>query len=164
MTAGVLKIALTIIALIIVLALAALFLLPQVLSGNTFKTKPTLSGGEPVTKEHVEWIVNELSTMNIRSKYFKNRLEVEFIITPDNGRFTAFVDNGIPTTRAGEALDPDIRLTVGRDSLARLLSEDDFFAEVRKLNDEGVISMETRRSAEELEAMGYPGIYEELTG
>ena len=64
----------------------------------------------------------------------------------------------------GRAQDPDIRLTVGRDAVARLLSAADFFAEVRKLDSEGAMEVEVLKDMEDLRNKGYMDIYEELTG
>jgi hypothetical protein len=149
------------------LAVAALLLLSMsnIFSVGITRAKPTLSEGEPVGLEHVEWIVNELVTDKIRTQHFKGkRMQVEFLVKPDNSYFTTTVELYVATTTSGRAKDPDVRLVVERDVVAQLLSAPDFFAEVIKLDSEGKIGVETLRSAEELEAMGYTGIYEELTG
>jgi hypothetical protein len=129
----------------------------------TTASRPTLSEGEPVGVEHVDWIVQELATSDIRANHLTNqRLEVELLVTPDNSYFTVAVDVRIPTTRQGRAGSPDVRLTVGRDVVQRLLSAGDFFSEVKRLNDEGKIVMEMLKPSEELVRKGYVDIYDQI--
>jgi hypothetical protein len=145
--------------------LAVLYLMPEFPAGIASAAKPTLSEGQPVGKEHVEWVVSELATDKIRTTYFSaKKMEIEFLVTPENKYFTARVEVYRPQVYEGRASDPDVRLTVGREVVSRLLSADDFFAEVVKLDSEGKIAVEVVRSEEELRSMGYYNIYEELTG
>ena len=123
----------------------------------------TLSRGEEVKVEHVNQIVQDLVTDDIRANYLTTeRREMEFKITPDDSYFTVVVDVRTPTTTAGRANDPDVRFTVSRDVVSRLLSAGDFFAEVKKLNSEGAIQMEMLKPLDELLGKGYGEIYEQI--
>ena len=123
----------------------------------------TLSQGEVVKVQHVNQIVQDLVTNDIRTSYLSaERLEMEFMVTPDNSYFTVIIELRTPTTRAGRATDPDVRFTVGRDVVARLLSAGDFFAEVKKVNNEGKIQMEMLKPLDELLEKGYGEIYGQI--
>ncbi|UCD02747.1 MAG: hypothetical protein JSV63_03090 [Candidatus Aenigmatarchaeota archaeon] len=123
----------------------------------------TLSSGEPVGVQHVNQIVQDLITDDIRANYLPaERLEMEFLITPENSYFTVVIDVRTPTTKAGRASDPDVRFTVGREVVERLLSAQDFFAEVKKLNSEGAIKMEMLKPLDELLDKGYGEIYDQI--
>ncbi len=125
--------------------------------------RQSLSEGEPVKVDHVDWIVQELVTSDIRANYLSNeRLEMEFFITPDNTYFTVTVDVRTPTTKPGRAADPDLRFTVGRDAVERLLSADDFFGEVKKLSSEGSIQMDMLKPYDELVEKGYKDVYDQI--
>jgi hypothetical protein len=129
----------------------------------TTGSKPSLSEGEPVTVEHMDRIIQELATSDIRANHMTSqRLEIEVLVTPDNSYFTVVVDVRTPTTRQGRAGDPDLRLTVGRDVVKRLLDAGDFFSEVKKLNEEGSISMEMLKPYDELARKGYTDIYDQI--
>ncbi len=126
-------------------------------------SKQTLNTEEPVTVQHVNQVVQQLVTSDIRANYLTDeRLEMEFLVTPDNSYFTVVVDVRTPTTMDGRAENPDVRFTVGRDAVSRLLSADDFFSEVKKLRDEGNIHMEMVKPYEELAEKGYQEIYDQI--
>jgi hypothetical protein len=126
-------------------------------------SKLSLSEGEPVSTEHVDWIVQELATSDIRANHMTSqRLEMEVLVTPDDTYFTVVVDVRTPTTKQGRANDPDVRLTVGRDVVMRLLDATDFFSEVKKLRDEGSISVEMLKPYDELVRKGYTDIYDQI--
>jgi hypothetical protein len=150
-----------VIAMVIVgFIFASLF--PAFLSLMTMQ-RQSLSEGEPVTATHVDSIVQELVTQDIRANYLSSeRMEMEFYITPDNSYFTVVIDVRTPVTTAGRAPDPDVRFTVSRDVVTRLLSADDFFAEVKKLNSEGAIQMEMVKPYDDLISKGYGEIYDQI--
>jgi hypothetical protein len=150
-------------AVIGMVAVAVIFALSFPIFFSFMTGKPALSTSEPVKTEQVDWIVQELVTSDIRANYLTaERLEMEFFITPDNSYFTVVIDVRTPTTTQGRANDPDVRFTVGRDSVSRLLEAGDFFAEVKKLNSEGKIQMEMVKPYDELIAKGYEEIYEQI--
>ncbi len=146
---------------VILVAVVLVSLFPMFLS--MMKVSYSLSESEPVKTEHVDWIVQELVTDDIRANYLTNeRLEMEFLITEDNTYFTVTVDVRTPTTRSGRAANPDVRFTVGRDVVKRLLEAGDFFAEVKSLRNEGRIQMEMLKPYDELVAKGYVDIYDQI--
>jgi hypothetical protein len=146
----------------VVVAVVLVSLFPMFLSFMTM-AKPTISESEPVKIDHVDWIVQELVTGDIRANHLTNeRLEMEFLITPDNTYFTVVIDVRTPVTRAGRASDPDVRFTVDRDVVQRLLEAGDFFAEVKKLSSEGSIEMEMLKPYDELIEKGYKDIYDQI--
>ena len=126
-------------------------------------SKQTLSEGEPVKVEHVDWIVQELVTNDIRANYLDTeRLEMEFFVTPDDTYFTVTVELRTPVTKQGRASNPDVRFTVSRDVVQRLISAGDFFSEVKKLSSEGKIQMEMLKPYDELITKGYKEIYDQI--
>jgi hypothetical protein len=146
----------------IVAAVVLVSLFPVFLS-FMLAPRQTLSEGEPVRMEHVDWIVQELVTSDIRANYLTaERLEMEFMITPENTYFTVVIDVRTPVTKEGRAGDPDVRFTVGRDVVESLLSAGDFFAEVKRLRDEGRIQMEMLKPYDELMSKGYKDIYDQI--
>ncbi len=127
-------------------------------------TKPSLANDEPVKPVHIDFLVNKLGAGNLQAVAgLVETPKIEMLVTPDNSYFTVTVDDGVPTTRAGRADDPDIRLTGDREVIARLLSADDIFSEVRKLDQEGKVALEMLRDEQDLISIGYESLYNDLT-
>ena len=126
--------------------------------------KPTLGEGDPVETKHIDYLVRRLGVGNLQAVAGLGRTpEMEFLVKPANRYFTVTIENGVPRTMLGRADDPDIRLSGDRDVIASLLSAGDLFSEVKKLNQEGKITMEMLREREDLISIGYESLYNDLT-
>jgi hypothetical protein len=140
-----------------------LFIVIPSLGGSL--TKPSLGAGEPVEPEHIDWLVKELGAGKLQVPAgVSGTPEIEFVVNPGGNYFTVTIEGGVPKTRSGPADDPDIRLSGSRDVIARLLAAENLFAEVKTLNQEGLIQLEMLRDREELAGRGYESLYDELTG
>ena len=126
--------------------------------------KPSLAQGEPVKPVHIDYLVKKLGAGSLQAVAgLVAAPEIEMLVTPENSYFTVTINNGVPSTKAGRADDPDIRLTGDREVIARLLSAGDIFSEVRKLNQEGKVTLEMLRDEQDLISIGYESLYNDLT-
>lgn len=144
--------------------LISVFVIPYLVIPPDEIPKPALAEGMPVEARHIDYLVNKLGARKLQAVAGLGKVpEMEFMVTPANSYFTVTINNGVPRTRSGRADDPDIRISGDRVVVARLLSADDIFAEVKLLNLEGKVTMEMLRDREDLIMIGYESLYNELT-
>jgi len=142
----------------------SVFVIPYLVIPPEEIPRPTLAEGMPVEARHIDYLVKRLGAGRLLPVPGSGRFPVmEVLVIPANSYFTVTVQNGVATAKAGRASDPDIRLTGDREVVARLLSADDILAEVKRLNEEGKVTLEMLRDREELIMIGYESLYNELT-
>ena len=78
-------------------------------------------------------------------------------------RSTVTIVNNDPEVADGRAENPDLRITGKRMAVYELLIADDLPSKINELVDEGRISLELIAPMEDLAAMGFKGIYDELS-
>jgi hypothetical protein len=154
--------AVVIIVVIAAVVYSALFILPAIMSGRS--ERPVLEEGEAVKSEHIQWVVDELISGEIKTSYLTgSSLEAELFVEQDDLYFTVNIDAYVASVRRGRGVDPDIRLTGSREVIARLLAADSIFAELKELLDEGKIKLEMLKPEEEVDKKGYNKLYEGIT-
>lgn len=142
----------------------SVFIIPYLVIPPGEIPKPTLGEGNPVETKHIDYLVRRLGAGNLQAVAGLGKTpEIEFLVKPANRYFTVTIENGVPKTRSGRADDPDIRLSGDREVIASLLSAGDLFSEVKKLNQEGNVTMEMLREKEDLISIGYESLYNDLT-
>jgi len=154
-----------VLSIVVVVLIASVYLVFFVLSPSFFSAsgpKPSLGEGELVEPVHIKWLVTELGAGKLQPLSGRSP-QVEFVVKPNNNYFTMTIEGGVPRVVAGRADDPDIRLTGNRDVVARMLAADDLFAEIRKLDSEGKVTLEMLRERNDLVSFGYESLYNQLT-
>ena len=125
--------------------------------------KPSLSAGEAVEEEHIQYLINELGAYKLHKAPLSDQTPViEILVTNPNQYFTVTVEGNVPKTVPGRADDPDIRISGSSEAVVQLLSAADITAESKKLSGEGKIDIEVLKEMPELVAMGYKALYDEL--
>ena len=122
--------------------------------------KPPLNAGDPITTEHVNWVINELGGYKLHPSLNGEPAEME--IVSGNSTFSATTQDGKIVTRAGRASNPDIRLIATHDALLRIFSASDIKSELATLYNEGSVTFELLKDEATLALKGYKGIYDEL--
>lgn len=153
-------------AVIIVIVLAAIaYLYFGIISPLGMKPalqKPQLQAGQPVTSEHVNWVVNELGGYKLHPSISGEPPEIEAVV--GDGTFSVTTENGKTVAKAGKAANPDIRITANYDALIKIFAASDIKAEIVKLYNEGTVTFEMLKDQATLALKGYKGIYDELQG
>jgi len=151
--------------IVIVLAFAVSYLAFFVIIPNMSRgQKPVLGPGQPVGTEHIQWIVDNIGTTQLRTSSITGKPpEIEMVVTPGDQFFTVTVRNGAARVRAGLADDPDIRMTGSRDVIAEILESSDLAGTAKRLSGEGRIQLDVLKDMEDIEDMGYKALYMSLT-
>ena len=151
--------------ILVVLAFAVSYFVFIVIIPNMSKgQKPVLGPDQPVGVEHIQWIIDNLGTSQLRTSSITGKPpEIEMVVTPGDQFFTVTIVNGAAKVRTGLADDPDIRMTGSRDVIAELLETSDLAGTAKRLSTEGRIQLEILRAMEKIEDMGYKALYLQLT-
>lgn len=124
--------------------------------------KPTLKAGEPVTTEHVNWVVNELGGYKLHASLSGEPAEIE--VVSGSRIFSVTTQDGKTVAKDSKASNPDIRITASAETLVKLFAASDLKSEIAKLYNEGSVGIELLKDQATLALKGYKGLYDELQG
>jgi len=132
------------------------------LVAKPFMTKPPLNSGDPITSDHISWVVNELGGYKLHPFVDGEPPEIEVVV--GNSTFSVTTENGTSVARPGKASSPDIRLMATYEALLRIFGASDIKSEIKTLYNEGSVTFELLKDKVVLALKGYKGVYDELQG
>ncbi|MCX6803113.1 MAG: hypothetical protein NTY48_00925 [Candidatus Diapherotrites archaeon] len=156
---------LIIILIVIIIAFFGYFfvLSPSFVAKANISKTPLISSAE-IDNSHINWILNEVGAYKLHSNmYFSGEPAViESVITDQNKVFTTTINNNVPSTISGPAVNPDLRFTMTAINFARLYATSDILSNAQKMRKSGEINIEILKEVSALATKGYKSIYDSL--
>ena len=124
--------------------------------------KPILSNKEEITTQHIDWIVNELGIYKLHPNINGEKPQVEIFFADVNQGFSADVENNRGITTAGNASNPDVRISLDRDTFFTIFNLNDTHQGILTQYKNGNIKVQLLKDQLYLLSKGYNTLYDSL--